>query len=61
MQRAVWLVRTLLTADDAASAMEYGLLLGLVALVVAGALVSVAGQIGIMFDKISTCVTSASC
>jgi Flp pilus assembly pilin Flp len=51
----------LIVGEEAASMMEYGLLVALIALVVAGALVSLGGQLSTMFGKVSTCVSTASC
>ena len=61
MPRVARIARQLIADDEGASMMEYGLLVALIALVVAGALVTLGGQVSTMFGKISTCVTSASC
>jgi pilus assembly protein Flp/PilA len=61
LARAVGVARELIVGEEAASMMEYGLLVALIALVVAGALVSLGGQLSSMFGKVSTCVSTASC
>jgi pilus assembly protein Flp/PilA len=57
MQR--WMAR--LRRDQSGQAMvEYGLILGLVALVVAGAIYALSGGLGTLFGHVSNCVSNAS-
>ena len=64
MQRLTCFIRTFLVEDDGATMIEYGLLAALIALVVAGAAVTLGTSLKTKFSSVSACVadpTTANC
>ena len=53
-------IRTIRRTEEGASAVEYGLLIALIAVVIAGVVFSLGGALKSKFQTTSTCVGSAS-
>jgi pilus assembly protein Flp/PilA len=58
VKKLVQTARALRKRDDGASAVEYGLLVALIAVVIAGTVFALGGGLNAQFDKSQKCVTT---
>jgi pilus assembly protein Flp/PilA len=54
------MIKRFLTEEDGVTAIEYGLIAGLVAVVIVGVLWSVGGNLNILFVKVDSALTTAA-
>ena len=55
-------IRTFAQDEEGATAVEYGMMVGLVAVAIIVAVAAIGTQLNVLFTKIKTCITnSASC
>jgi pilus assembly protein Flp/PilA len=57
LQQVVKFVRD----EEGATAVEYGLIIGLIAIALVTVLVAMAGGLSDLFDKAKTCLTTSTC
>ncbi len=56
----VQLIKRFVREEDGVTAIEYGLIAALIAIVIAAAVILVGNQLKIVFNKIANCLTSPS-
>ncbi len=56
----VQLIKRFVREEDGVTAIEYGLIAALIAIVIAAAVILVGNQLKIVFSKIANCLTSPS-